>query len=76
MEFLRGTPFVFYLTNETMTKELSRQLIEMFDTFEILGFIRLDHNPLDIFVYPNGNIKAVDCVGSINCGKPYKYKYP
>lgn len=59
-EYIPGIGLKEYLRKSPLTEDLSRQLSELFLTFERLDFKRLDTRMAHLIVTPEGRIKAID----------------
>lgn len=60
MDFMNGITINKYLKNHDINKNLSFQLVEIFNDFEALGFTRIDIRLGHIFVQADESIKIID----------------
>jgi predicted Ser/Thr protein kinase len=65
MEYFSSPPLYEYLKKNPLTKELAAKIIELLDSFEAIGFNRLDHALRHIYMLPDGKLKIIDVVNSI-----------
>lgn len=65
MEYISSPSLLEYFKKNPLTKELAAQLIDLLDSFERIGFNRLDHNLRHIYLLPNGQLKVIDVCNSI-----------
>lgn len=66
MEYFSSPSLLEYLKKNPLTKELAAKIIELLDSFESIGFNRLDHALRHIYMLPDGKLKIIDVVNSIN----------
>ncbi|WP_411682679.1 serine/threonine protein kinase [Clostridium thailandense] len=60
MSFINGVTLSEYLKDHDINKNLSFQLVEIFNDFESLGFTRIDIRLGHIFVQANESVKIID----------------
>lgn len=65
MEYFSSPSLLEYLKKNPLTKELAAKIIELLDSFELIGFNRLDHALRHIYMIPDGKLKIIDVVNSI-----------
>jgi predicted Ser/Thr protein kinase len=65
MEYFSSPSLLKYLKKNPLTKQLAAQLIDLLDSFECIGFNRLDHCLRHIYLLPNGQMKVIDVGYSI-----------
>jgi serine/threonine protein kinase len=60
MEYFSSPPLYEYLKKNPLTKELAAKIIELLDSFEAIGFNRLDHALRHIYMLPDGKLIMKD----------------
>lgn len=73
MEIVRGVDVREYLQSQPLTMELSAKLIELLTVFKEIGFERIDHHKRQIFLQPDGSLKAIDVARAIWRDRVYPY---
>lgn len=74
-EYIPGIGLKDYLRKYPLTRELSRQIVELFLAFERLKFNRLDTRMAHIIVTPTGEIKAIDPANAMRKSGSYPRKF-
>lgn len=74
-EYISGMGLKDYLLQYPLTEDLSRQLVELFQAFERLGFHRLDTRMAHVLVTPAGRIKAIDPANAMRKSGSYPKKF-
>lgn len=59
-EYIPGTPLAEYLQNHPLTDSIAAQLLELYYSFERLGFRRLDIRLEHIILTPEGDLRVID----------------
>ena len=74
-EYILGMGLKEYLLRYPLTEDLSRQLIELFQAFERLGFHRLDTRMAHVLVTSEGRIRAIDPANAMRKSGSYPKKF-
>lgn len=74
-EYIPGIGLKGYLRQHPLTEEISRQIIELFQAFERLGFHRLDTRMAHVIVTPPGLIRAIDPANAMRKSGSYPKKF-
>lgn len=59
-EYVNGIELNEYLSNQKLTPQISKKLIELYDTMVKIGYLRRDAAIFHIFVTPSGELKVID----------------
>ncbi|AEB75591.1 hypothetical protein [Clostridium botulinum] len=70
-EYVRGICIIDYIRKNNLSEDLALSLIDIIETFEKLGFIRLDTGLSHIFINKNGELKVIGLKN--NCTRKEKY---
>lgn len=73
-EYISGVDLETYLKNNPLTEALSRQLLELYETFKRLRFKRLDTRLAHIIITPNEQLKIIDPTNAMNKKSSYPRK--
>jgi predicted Ser/Thr protein kinase len=74
-EYIPGVGFKEYLRKHPLTEDISRQIVQLFQAFERLGFHRLDTRFAHIIVTPDGMLKAIDPANAMRKSGLYPRKF-
>jgi predicted Ser/Thr protein kinase len=74
-EYFPGIDLKEYLRQNSLTEELSRQIVELFQAFERLGFNRLDTRMAHLIITPEGQLKAIDPANAMRKQGSYPKKF-
>jgi predicted Ser/Thr protein kinase len=65
-EYFPGEDLETYLRNNQLTEAISRQLVEIYETFKRLRFKRLDTRLAHVIITPNRQLKIIDPTNAMN----------
>ncbi|HYH02578.1 MAG TPA: hypothetical protein VEC37_05720 [Bacillota bacterium] len=74
-EYFPGTDLKKYLRKNGLAVEMSRQIVELFQAFERVGFNRLDTRMAHMIVTPEGQLKAIDPANAMRKQGSYPKKF-
>jgi hypothetical protein len=60
MELINAPTLAQYLEKNALTKELTQKLLQLLNTFEEVGYTRIDQDPAYIYLMPDGSLKVVN----------------
>ena len=74
-EYFPGIGLKEYLRKNNLTEDLSRQIAELFQAFERLGFNRMDTRMAHLIITPEGVLKAIDPANAMRKQGSYPKKF-
>jgi predicted Ser/Thr protein kinase len=70
-EYIPGTDLETYLKNNTLTKAISRQLLDIIESFKRLRFKRIDTRLTHIIITPKQELRIIDPTNAMNKAQSY-----
>lgn len=59
-EYIDGIELNKYLASQSLTQNISKKILELYNAMKFVGYKRLDAAPFHIFLTPSNNIRLID----------------